>query len=190
MNFNPLNTLIMNKIHVYTFLSLFLVLAMAFSSCKRDEPVLEDDQEEYDAVEVTFTPVNNSSVPVKVIFNRFGSPERTQYLLKKNEVYDMQISLFHEGENINQEVEEESAEHQFFFFASEQAVSDYRYLDGQLGLTGKISFGNIAELFDLKVLLRHGLNKDSPAAKSWNSPNYVEAGGVDDLVLFIPIVLQ
>lgn len=102
----------------------------------------------------------------------------------------MKISLFHGGENINQEVEEESAEHQFFFFASERAVSDYQYLDGQLGLTGKISFGDIAEPFDLKILLRHGLDKDSPAAKAWNNPKYVEAGGVDDLTLFIPVVLQ
>lgn len=180
----------MSKIHAYTVLSIFLVLTMAFSSCKRDEPVLEDDQEEYDAIEVIFTAVSDPSKPVKVIFNRFGSPERTQYSLSKNEVYDMKISLFHNGENINQEVEEESAEHQFFFFASEQAVSGYQYLDGQLGLKGEISFGEAAEPFDLKVLLRHGLNKDSPAAKAWNSPNYVEAGGVDDLVLFIPITLK
>ena len=181
----------MNNLSLYTtFLSLFLLISIGFSSCKRNEPVLEDDQEEYDAVEVLFTLVNNPEKNVKVVFNRFGYPDQKNYQLLKDEKYQMEISLFHNGENINPEVEEESSEHQFFFFAPEKAVKDYHYQDDQLGLKGTISFGDLTEHFELKILLRHGLNKDHPAAQLWNNPNYAEAGGVDDLLFNIPISLH
>ena len=180
----------MNKVTIYTLLSLFLVLSISFSSCKRDEPVLEDDQEEYDAVKVLFTLVSNPDQTVKVIFNRFGSPEQEKYKLLKNENYKMEISLFHDGEDITPEVEDEALEHQFFFFGPESAVTDYQYQDNQLGLKGTIKFGDSSTLFDLKILLRHGLNKEHSSAKKWNSTNYVEAGGVDDLSFSIPISLE
>lgn len=180
----------MNKFTLYTLLSIFLVMAIGFSSCKRDEPVLEDDQEEYDSVEVLFTLVSNPEQTVKVVFNRFGSPEQEKYKILKDEEYKMEISLFHDGEEITAEVEDESLEHQFFFFAPESAVKDYTYRDNQLGLKGVIQFGNSSAQFDLNILLRHGLNKEHPSAQLWNSPNYVEAGGVDDLSFTIPISLQ
>lgn len=176
-----------NKINKYTVLSIFLLLVISFSSCKRNDPVLEDDQEEYDAVEVVFTQLNDPSKTVKVIFNRNGFTEEVNYELLKNEKYQMEISLFHDDENINQEVIDTSDEHKFFFFAPDNAVLDYQYLDDELGLKGEISFGDYPESFDLKILLRHGLEKGNPAAKAWNSKNYVQAGGVDDLSLKISI---
>lgn len=176
-----------NKINKYTVLSIFLLLVISFSSCKRNDPVLEDDQEEYDAVEVVFTQLNDPSKTVKVIFNRNGFTEEVNYELRKNENYQMEISLFHDEGNINQEVIDTADEHKFFFFAPDKAVLDYQYLDDELGLKGEISFGDYPERFDLKILLRHGLDKGNPAAKAWNSDNYVQAGGVDDLLLKIPI---
>lgn len=178
-----------NKINIHIALSLLLLIAINFSSCKRNDPVLEDDQEEYDAVEVVFTQLDDPSQIVKIIFNRNGFTEETNYELLKNETYKMELSLFHDGENINQEIIDEADEHQFFFFAPETAVTDYQYLDENLGLTGEISFGDYPERFNLKILLRHGLDKENPAAKVWNSNNYVEAGGVDDLLLNIPVSL-
>jgi hypothetical protein len=178
-----------NKINKYTILSIFLLLVISFSSCKRNDPVIEDDQEEYDAVEVVFTQINDPSKTVKVIFNRNGFAEEVNYELLKNEKYNMDIFLFHGNENINQEVIETADEHKFFFFAPDNAVLDYQYLDDDLGLEGEISFGDYPERFDLKILLRHGLDKENPAAKAWNSNNYVQAGGVDDLFLKIPITV-
>lgn len=176
-----------NQINIYTFIFTFLLLVISFSSCKRNDPVLEDDQEEYDAVEVVFTQLSDPSKTVKVIFNRNGFTEEVNYELRKNENYRMEISLFHGEENINQEVIEAADEHKFFFFAPHYAVLDYQYLDDELGLNGEMSFGDYPERFDLKILLRHGLDKGNPAAKAWNSDNYVNAGGVDDLSLKIPI---
>ncbi len=177
----------MNKISIYTALSIFLLLAISISSCKRNDPILEDDQEEYDAVEVLFTQLSDSSKTVKVIFNRNGFTEASNYQLFKNEEYRVEISLFHDGEIINQEIEDEADEHKFFFFAPKNAVLNYQYFDEDIGLRGEISFGDYPERFDLKILLRHGLDKNNPAGKAWNSSTYVEAGGVDDLELKIPI---
>lgn len=177
----------MKNINIYSTLSLFLLLAISFSSCKRNDPILEDDQEEYDAVEVVFSQMNDPSKTVKVTFNRNGFTEESNYKLFKNENYIMEISLFHDGENINKEIRDEADEHKFFFFAPEKAVTNYQYLDDDLGLMGEIGFGDYPERFDLKILLRHGLDKENPAAKEWNSETYVEAGGVDDLLLKIPI---
>ena len=180
----------MNRYTLFSLISLFLVMSIGFSSCKRDDPVLEDDQEEFDSVELLFTLIGNPEQTVKVVFNRFGSPEQEKYKFLKNEKYKMDIYLFHDGEDITPEVEDESLEHQFFFFAPASAVTDYSYQDNQLGLKGIIQFGNASSQFNLKILLRHGLNKKHPSAQLWNSPNYIEAGGVDDLSFSVPISLE
>ena len=180
----------MNKINSYTALSFILLLVISFSSCKRNDPVLEGDQEEYDAVEIVFTQIDDPLKSVKVILNRNGYTEQSSYKILKNQNYKMEISLFYDGENINQEIKDEADEHKFFFFAHERAVTGYQYLDDDLGLSGEISFGDYPERFDLKILLRHGLDKNNPSAKDWNSNTYVEAGGVDDLSFKIPFTFQ
>jgi hypothetical protein len=101
----------------------------------------------------------------------------------------MELSLFHNGENINHEFIEEIDEHKFFYIGPSNAITNYIYEDDDLGLLGEITFGSYDSSFDLIILLRHGLDKNHPSAKAWNSIDYQQAGGVDDLRLAIPLQL-
>lgn len=174
---------------IRVFLSLFIVL-VALGACKRDEPVLELDQEEFDKVEVVFKNKEDLTDSVRIVFNRFGVPEKEVYHLDVKKTYFMRLSLLKDNVSLNDEIEEEHEEHQFFFFAPEESILNYNYLDKRIGLYGEITFGNYLQPFLLRVLLRHGLDKGSEQAAQWNHPLYMQAGGVDDLVLQIPLQLK
>lgn len=179
----------MKTINITTTVIIIFSLFIAFSSCKRNDPVLEVDQEEYDSAEIVFTNLQDPADILKVSFNKEGQTDKSHYHLLKNGQYYMQINLFHNGNNINQEIIDDADEHKFFFLAPTNAISNYIYKDNDLGLTGEVRFGNLDSDFTLTILLRHGLNKEHPAAEKWNSATYQQAGGVDDLQLSIPIHL-
>lgn len=161
--------------------TLFLVVAIGFSSCKKDSPIIEDNQEEIDGTSILFTNIEEPEDVLLITFDKSGKPTKSHHHLTKNETYKMEISLYHNGEKNNQEFIDDIDEHKLFFLAPEDAVTNYVYKDNDLGLTGEITFGDHDSSFDLTVLLRHGLNKAHPAAKDWNSTSYQQAGGVDDL---------
>lgn len=179
----------MKTINLRIAIILIFSIVVAFASCKKDDPILEDDQEEFSNIEVVFTNLDNPTDISKIGFDKTGKPDKSHFHLFKNDKYKMEISLFHGEENINHEFIDEINEHKFFFLAPADAVTDYVYKDGDLGLTGEITFGDTDTAFDLIILLRHGLNKNDPAAKAWNSKDYQKAGGVDDLKIALPIHL-
>lgn len=173
-------------------LSIILILSMVitFASCKKDDPILEDDQEEFDNIQVTFSNLTDPTDVSTLNFDRTGKPDKSPLHLLKQKKYEIKISLFHNEENINHELTEEIDEHKFFFLAPAEAVTNYLYQDENLGLKGEITLGDVDSLFELTILLRHGLDKSHPSAKEWNSKNYQEAGGVDDLKIALPIQLD
>lgn len=179
----------MKKINLALSLSFVFSILIIFSSCKRNDPIIEDDQEEFDNIEIIFTNLEDPSDIETISFDKNGKSEDSYAQLLNNGKYAMQINVFHDGENINQEFIDEADEHKFFFLAPSNAVSNYIYKDDDLGLTGEISFGDLDTKFDLTILLRHSLDKTHPSAKNWNSRSYQEAGGVDDLRLEVPIQL-
>lgn len=179
----------MKTINLKIAIAFILSIVVAFASCKKDNPVPEDDQEEFSNVNITFTNLEDPKDISTISFDKAGKPDKSHFHLLKNEKYKMEISLFHNGENINQEFIDDIKDHKFFFLAPADAVSDYVYQDDDLGLKGEITFGNNDNTFDLTILLRHGLNKNDPSAKAWNSRDYQKAGGVDDLKLVLPIHL-
>lgn len=179
----------MKQTKFITAAALFLLFAISFSSCKKDHPILEDDQEEIDGTAVLFTNIKHPEDVLLINFDKTGKSEKSHYHLTKNETYKMEITLFHNGKDNNQEFIDDINEHKFFFLAPVDAVTKYIYKDNNLGLTGEITFGNLDTDFDLTILLRHGLDKSHPAAKDWNGTNYQQAGGVDDLRIKAPIHL-
>lgn len=179
----------MKTINLRIIFALIISIVVAFTSCKKDNPILEDDQEEFENVQFSFTNLADPSDISTISFDKEGNPDKSHFHLLKNEKYKMEISLFHNGENINHEFIDEIDEHKFFFLAPSDAVIDYIYQDNDLGLKGEITFGNYDTAFDLTILMRHGLNKNDPSAKAWNSSDYQKAGGVDDLKIALPIHL-
>jgi hypothetical protein len=179
----------MKSINIKITIALLLSILVAFSSCKRDDPVLEDDQEEYDKIEIIFTSLEDPNDVQTINFNKTGGIESSSYQLFNEKNYAIQINIFQDEELINQEFIDEADEHKFFFLAPSDAVINYIYKDDDLGLTGEISFGESTSEFNLTILLRHGLDKAHPAAQNWNSRTYHQANGVDDLRLEIPILL-
>lgn len=172
-----------------------IFLIISFTSCSKNDPVPELDQEEYNSVQLIFehgTYANNvftpSDIETIVTFTKNGTPTPENISLTEGESYRMRINILLNGESINEEIIDETDEHQFFFLGSPEGVFDYKYEDDQLGLTGILSaLKKTSEPFDFQILLRHALNKDHAAAQIWNNSQYVEAGGADDLNIKLKI---
>lgn len=179
----------MKTINLRIAIALILSIVVAFASCKKNDPIPEDDQEEFDNVKIVFTNLDDPSDVSTINFDKAGKPDKSHFHLLKSEKYKMELTLFHNGENINHEFIDEIDEHKFFFLAPADAVANYVYQDNDLGLTGEITFGNVDTAFELTILMRHGLDKSHPSAKAWNSSDYQKAGGVDDLKIILPIHL-
>lgn len=177
----------MNKLSKFSVLALFSIIALSFNACKKDNPVPEEDQEEFDGTTITFTAghfhgteFHAEEEPFTVNFtNSTASATPSSINLHEGESYLMEISIFRKGVNISQEFD--ATDHQFFFTGAPADVLDYEYKDDHLGLKGLLTVKAMASNgFDLNVILRHGLNKQHPSAQAWNSANYVQAGGTDD----------
>jgi|SRR5690606_24034137 len=177
------------KNQILSILSIALLLVVSFSSCSKNDPVPELDQEEHDAVQVVLqhgSVVNNefiaSDEETVINFAKNGTPTPKHVHLTEGESYRMKINMLYNGENINQEIIDEADEHQFFFLGSPEGIFDYKYEDANIGLQGILNVLDHSDLnFDFNIILRHGLNKDHASAQAWNSKTYVQAGGADDL---------
>lgn len=171
----------------------FLALAtgiVTFSSCSKDPapaPVVE--QEEFDHALIQLIRLNpdgsQTSDTTSVNFDKQGTPTPQQTILSNGTKYRMLITLSLHGESINNEIIEEGTEHKFFLNPSQAGLLDYTYSDADsdgrgIGLDGKLSVTGTGA-FDVKLVLRHALDKSKPEAQAWNSTTYSSAGGEDDL---------
>lgn len=160
------------------------------ASCVKDptpDPVVE--QEEFDHALIQFIKLNpdgsQTTDTIAVNFNRSGSPTPGQISLSNGTSYRTLITLSLKGTSINDEIKEEGTEHKFFFNPSQPGIINYTYNDADadgrgIGLDGKMTVTGTGTL-DLKVVLRHALDKSNADAQSWNSTSYENAGGEDDL---------
>jgi len=179
----------MKNINIFSFTAVIAFTALVLSSCSKDDPVIEIDQEEYNAAQIVFIPGQmenggfvESEDEIVIDFAKDGTPSSHHTHLHAGQAYRMKISLFNNGENINQEIIDDGDEHQFFFLGAPEGVFDYTYEDNQLGLSGILTVKAATEsAFEFNIILRHGLNKDHAAAQKWNNPQHVQAGGADDL---------
>ena len=163
---------------------------LTFSSCKDEPtPTPEPEQEEFDAVRVDMIKLDvggaQTTDTTTIDFDREGAPSPSLALLSASTTYRMLLTLSADGNSINNEIADEGAEHKFFFIPSmASGITNYIYNDADanghgIGLDGNITTG-FGE-FDLKIVLRHALDKSKPEAQDWNSTTYQAAGGEDDL---------
>jgi hypothetical protein len=102
-----------------------------------------------------------------------------------------------EKEDITKEILEEADEHQFFFLGT--AVTGniitvtYNDPSGKLiGLQNRavVSSSPGTNNAQLRVVLRHDLDKNFPGATNPNFANFVQAGGETDLDITFPVIIN
>lgn len=179
----------MKKIQLLSIVSIAFLFVFSFSSCSKDDPIPEIDQEEYNAAELVFAHGDitdgkfvESGETTKITFSPDGKATPSHTHLTEGESYRLKVTLYHDGESINQEIIDAGAEHQFFFVGAPEGVFDYSYEDQQIGLTGILTVtAHSDDAFDWNIVLRHGLNKNHAVAQEWDNANYAQAGGADDV---------
>lgn len=184
-------------------LSSFLVL----SACDKEDPVQELEQEVITDVTLTFTELDANGNPTATTLSFSasdpegvelgGNPEiETISGLEAGKSYRLSLDLFNgiENESITEEIEEEDAEHQFFFLGSAfDAAISYSYEDedadgNPVGLQGTVAVAADASGSSvLRVVLRHDLDKSNTSAQNPNWADYEQAGGETDLDVSFPV---
>ncbi|MBK9257299.1 MAG: type 1 periplasmic binding fold superfamily protein [Saprospiraceae bacterium] len=171
---------------------LFTAFMMVFlTSCDKDpDPV--NEEELITTLEYTLTPRAGGDV-VKLTFRDLDGdggnpPVITSGTLKSGKVYDGTLSLLNESESpvedITEEIEEEDAEHQFFFEVSTSIASNlvivYNDKDADnnpVGLKTVVTTTGTGS-GTLKITLRHEPNKSASGVAAGNIAN---AGGETDI---------
>ena len=189
-----------------------LFAAVLFSavlfSCKSEDPVIENDEEVITDVTLKFTELDDSGNPVGDSFEflasdpqgvELGTPTIETVTLDKGKTYRLDVLLYNSiaNEDITEEVQEESDEHQFFFlgsaFTSNILTISYDDPSGELiGLQNTLTVSSSpgATSTEMRVILRHDLDKSYPGANNPNFTNFAQAGGETDLDITFPIEIN
>lgn len=196
----------MKKSNLKLLVTLLIPVTFFLSSCEKDDPVPEIDQEVITDVTLRFTEVNELNEPI--IESSFEveavdaqgislgvSPEiGIISSLEPGKKYLLDIELYNSlaDENVTEEVAADDEEHQFYFLGSalvgEAAFLSYSYndMDGNgnpVGLQGYITVNETMPAYNgtFRVILRHDLNKDFSGANNPNFEDFEQAGGESDL---------
>ncbi|MBN3582385.1 hypothetical protein JYB64_08295 [Algoriphagus aestuarii] len=185
-----------------------LLFSSVLFSCESEDPVIENDEEVITDVTLKFTELDGSGTPVGDSFEflasdpqgvELGNPTIETVNLLKGKTYRMEVLLYNSiaNEDITEEVEEESDEHQFFFlgsgFTSSILTIAYDDPSGEnIGLQNilSVSASPGANATELRVVLRHDLNKGYPGTENPNFTNFAQAGGESDLDITFPVQIN
>lgn len=195
----------LRKLPIYLFAS----LAFGFASCESDDPTPENEGEVITDVTLIFQELNTSGSPVGLAFSAKASdpegievgatPTIETVRLAKGKNYRMSIMVTNsiESEDITAEILAEADEHQFFFlgtaFSGNILTIAYDDPSGDLiGLQNKLTVSSSpgTNNAQLRVILRHDLDKNYPGATNPNFQNYEQAGGETDLDITFPVVIN
>lgn len=195
----------MNTTNKLYLIALTLV-SCAFSSCTSEDPVPENDEELITDVTLTFVELDGSRSPIGIPFTvkasdpqgiELGNPDIETIVLEKGKVYSMGISLFNSvsNEDITEEISAEADEHQFYFLGSALVGNPfliYKYYDNILGLDGRlqVAFEPVSNNGNMRIILRHALDKNYPGAAYPDFEEYAQAGGESDLDITFPVVIS
>ncbi len=191
--------------------SLYLValLAFGFASCESDDPTKENDGEVITDVTLKFQELDASNALVGSVLSFKASdpqgievgktPTIQSISLAKGKKYQMTIEVTNaiKGEDITQEILTEAAAHQFFFLGQvfESSFFSIQYADAggvALGLKTivTVSSSTGTNNSNMRVVLRHDLNKSFPGASSPTFANFAQAGGETDLDITFPVIFS
>ena len=190
-------------------LYLFAALSLGFASCESDDPAPENEGEVITDVTLNFQELDGSGNPVGLSFSATASdpegievgasPTIENVNLTRGKRYRMTISVTNsiEGEDITEEILAEADEHQFYFlgtaFTGNILTIVYDDPSGKLiGLQNELTVSSSpgTNNAQMRVLLRHDLDKNFPGATNPNFQNYEQAGGESDLDITFPVVIN
>ncbi len=192
------------------FLAMFFVGALFLTSCSDDDdnPDPGTEEELITTMKVTLTETGGTDTVTLNFFDEDGEngsipPEdNVEGTLKTNTTYSGTIVLENESEDpvevVNEEIEREADEHQFFYFVPENEddlgittaytdkESDYRNSDGDLfpsenpvGITFTLTTTDQTGDTKLRVVLRHELIKDAAGVADGDITNAEGSPDVD-----------
>ncbi len=195
----------LKKVSLY----LLALVAFGFASCESEDPEKENDGEVITDVTLKFQELNASNALVGSVLSFKASdpqgievgktPTIQSISLAKGKKYQMTIEVTNaiKGEDITQEILTEAAAHQFFFLGQ---VFDSSFFSIQYANAGGIALGLKTTVTvssstgtnnsNMRVVLRHELNKSFPGASNPNFANFAQAGGETDLDLTFPVILN
>jgi len=186
-------------------LVLLLTLATTLLSCSKDDPVPELDQEVITDVTLTFTEVDDNGNSLGGSLEYVASAAEGIELggnleidvingLESGKRYLLEVSAYNgiAEEDITAEIEEEADEHQFYFlgsaFMGNTSFMEYNYNDedenGQpIGLKGFVTVDEslTSNNGQIRLVLRHALDKSFEGAENPHWEDFVQAGGESDL---------
>lgn len=178
--------------------SFAIALLFSMTSCDPDDPDHIHEEELITTITYTLTPQGAGNV-VQLKFQDLdgdggNAPVYMTETLAANTVYSGSITLSNESEtpseDITEEVEEEAAEHQFFF---QTDISDLSvtYLDvdadgNPVGLETTLTTGD-ATNGQLTIILRHEPDKDGENVSQGDITN---AGGETDINVTFDVTIQ
>ena len=171
---------------------------LAFSSCEKEDPIVPNEEEVITTLVYTLTPQGGGTA-VEFRFTDLDgdggdAPVITNGTLDTNTVYNGSLTLLNEAEtpveNITVEVEEEGADHQFFFaITGANASVDYADADADgnpIGLSTTFST-TAASTGTLVVTLRHEPDKGATGVAGGDITN---AGGETDIEVTFDLTIQ
>lgn len=174
--------------------STLLVGLTLFTSCKKEDPVIPNEEEVITTLTYTLTPVSGGD-PVILQFRDLdgdggNAPVYTTDALAANTTYSGTLELLNETvnpvDNTTDEIREESDQHQFFFLADGPNIQvNYDDVDANgnpvglesTAITGAASTGTFT------VILRHQPNKP-------NDGTLDDAGGETDIQVTFDVTIQ
>lgn len=181
-------------------LSLFIV-AVTLSSCSKNDPKPEIDQEELGTAKLIFTPVEvvitNNDTTYKVLENEeseeitftgnpFLPPVGAHIHLHVGETYKMQLKTTDFAGRPSEATFLDRADtHQAFLLNTPENSLKFIYGDDQVGVTAYITVLKATDSFQLRYVMRH-LNtgvKNRIKPSDWNNNNFLQFTGSTDLDL-------
>lgn len=181
-----------------TFLSTLLLAGLLFTACSKDDdaPIVVNEEEVITTLNVTLSPVGGGTAITLQMQDLDGDGPKPPVVtvsgnLAAGTVYYGSLSVLNEtvspAENITDEVEEESNEHQFFYIIGGdlEVTTSYENFDGNddpLGTEFTITAG-AASSGTLTFTLRHEPKKP-------NNGTLADAGGETDLAATFNITVE
>lgn len=182
---------------IFPFLIIIFSSLILFSSCEKDDPEIANEEELITTLTYTLTATGKPTVVLsfKDLDGEGGNaPIITSGTLAANTIYEGKIELLNEieGEDITEEVREESAEHQFFF-DGESAKMRFFYTDtddteqkNPIGIETRVTTSQ-PSTGKLKITLRHEPNKNAEGVSAGVITN---AGGETDIEVEFDVTIE
>lgn len=185
-------------------LSLILLASIVFTACSNDDdgsnPEPVNEEEVITTLKATLTPVGGGTPITLQTQDLDGDGPDPAVItvssaLAVNTTYDGSLLLLNEtespAEEINEEIEEEDDEHQFFYQAS-NAVATFAYADfdgngNPVGLEFTLTTAATASAGNITITLRH---EPSKSAEGVSDGEITNAGGETDIQAVFPVVIE